>query len=247
MRKLLIWIGVIFVLLVGISIQSAAEEDVLHGCIIKSYPKVPIGKLKGYLRIVSDCSECRIWEDCISWNVAGPQGLEGPEGPPGRRGATGRTGPPGPKGPPGAPGQGCIKVYDAGDQFLGILSSPGGTAVTIFMPDLKLFISLSKEGGGVPESVCTFCYESNDCTGQPYSSGKLDYVFKHQDDGKYYIMSSEKEEIQVNSRQHYLIEPIGCYPEPGNVRALYPVFEIQEKDIPFILPVGLPLRFECQN
>jgi len=100
-----------------------AEEDVICGYVDK----------KGKLRIVDDPSECKAKETPICWNVGSPQG---PQGEPGEQGPPGEEGPQGPEGPPG---QGCMKIYDANGQFLGILldTEPGLPGYArIFIPVL---------------------------------------------------------------------------------------------------------------
>ena len=60
MRSALISASVILLILVVTSIESVAE-DVIYACVNKS----------GSLRIVGDCNECKVRENCISLPMAG--------------------------------------------------------------------------------------------------------------------------------------------------------------------------------
>ncbi len=59
MRKALIATGVVLLFLVVTSLQSFAEQDVIHGCVHKT---------TGKLRIVDDPDKCKKLENSISLN-----------------------------------------------------------------------------------------------------------------------------------------------------------------------------------
>jgi hypothetical protein len=83
----------------GAALASTAgtevEPTVIHAC------RHPAG---GFLRMVSDATQCRRRERAVSWNVVGPKGDKGDPGPAGPAGPAGPEGPPGPAGPPGPKG-----------------------------------------------------------------------------------------------------------------------------------------------
>jgi hypothetical protein len=82
------------VVAVGVSVAGdrvPADDGVIHACKAKK---------TGKLRVVSKASECRWWEQHISWNIRGEQGPAGPAGPAGPQGEKGEAGPAGPQGPP---------------------------------------------------------------------------------------------------------------------------------------------------
>jgi hypothetical protein len=89
------------VVAVGVSVAGArgpANDNTIHACKAKK---------TGKLRVVSKASECRWWEQHISWNIRGEQGPAGPAGPAGSagpQGEKGEAGPAGPQGPAGADG-----------------------------------------------------------------------------------------------------------------------------------------------
>jgi hypothetical protein len=112
MRKAFIATVIVFLILVGTSLQSYANENEIYGC---------YGKVTGKLRIVSDTSDCKQLENPIQWSVQGPQGDQGPSGP------EGSQGPPGPQGDPGISGAGGKLPY----VFVGYTSSKvnGGAGI----------------------------------------------------------------------------------------------------------------------
>jgi hypothetical protein len=90
-------------LIVAVSVSVAGARgpanDTIHACKVKK---------TGKLRVVSKASECRWWEQHISWNIRGPQGpagAAGPAGPQGAQGEKGDAGEAGPTGPAGADGE----------------------------------------------------------------------------------------------------------------------------------------------
>jgi Lamin Tail Domain len=86
MKTILLLGGVIAVALAGTALGQSEAPAVIHAC------KHPSG---GWLRQVSDATQCRRREKAVSWNVAGEKGEKGDPGP---------AGPPGPPGPTGDSG-----------------------------------------------------------------------------------------------------------------------------------------------
>jgi hypothetical protein len=174
-------------------------------------------KKSGRLRIVNDFGECRKNELPISWNIVGQQG---------------------------PPGIGSIQVYDADDQYLGILVSYGRPQA-IYTPDLQTVTLIELDTGHIVFGDLTF--ESNDCTGIGY--GDNDFMFRHPDGfggNRYYKPILKTVTIIRNSYRRGSFEGI-CLGRPGDEYSCYNLVEISEEDIPFNLPVALPLRYESQK
>ena len=145
MKKLFIAIGLILSFLAVTSVQSFTVEDKIYGCVSKKW---------GRLRIVSNCNKClHRWEQCISWNVEGPQG------------------------------EGCLKVYSANDEFVGILvnftkhvTEISNTIVDpnmlVYIPSLGKFFQFNiPYGGNIYQPLIrkpTIYFETSNCTGTPY-------------------------------------------------------------------------------
>jgi hypothetical protein len=158
MKKIFIAVGLTFLILMSFSSYSAAEENVINGC---------VGNGRGgNLRIVDEPGQCRRVETAISWNVAGPQG------PPGE---------PGPQGDQGPPGIGGVSVYDADDQYLGILLGHTsrrseathfrhyGLALEIFIPSINKIIYIDLFSGDVSLDEYIFGWHYVACSGPPWA------------------------------------------------------------------------------
>ena len=159
-------------------IQTSAAQDVISGC---------YSQRDGKLRIVNDSSECNRKENFIQWNVQGPQGDPGIDGVNGLN-CWDLNG-----------NQTCdiadedknfdgicdsidckepVRVYDADDQYLGILlgfPAMTHTFVQIFIPGLNNATTIRQDTGDLPKG--DLFYESNDCTGTPY--GGLHYIISN--------------------------------------------------------------------
>lgn len=174
-----------------------------------------VNKVTGILRIVNDPSKCRKLESPISWNQSGP---------------------------PASPGTGSIQVYDANEQYLGILMYPH----MIFIPSLKKFISLgTNPHHGTPGDIITdyFYYETKDCSGDAYMPSE-DWIQKGVD-GKYFVSDQTRTEVTHwscwSSDEKICIE----FSSP-QTSSMVKAVEIPKEEIPFTLPVALPLRYDVQ-
>jgi hypothetical protein len=189
----------------------------------------------------------------------GPQGVPGPAGPQGPRGDQGTVGPQGPQGvqgPQGAQGsqgiQGVaglpgILVYDAKNQYLGILVSVSGAGegpngnqgATVFLPDSNSLIFLNVAWGGKPDNY-PIIFKSNDCTGQPYSDYWTNVIYNS---SKLYASNGEPGELvsgEGSGRQ-----PTGECNSPWGA-GTYMRFPAKEVTVPFTFPVSFPLKFSYQ-
>jgi hypothetical protein len=221
--------------------ECAAANNVIYGCVSKVGGTV----LGGNLRIVSGPTSCRTNETLISWNQAGPQGSQGV---------------PGPQGPPGA---GAIKVYDANERFLGyLLGQEIGYAdgeqgvgdwtsprVEFFVPSLGAAMIINKSSGkSVDSEPMQVFYESFDCTGAAFVSDAIvghDVIFEIAGRNKMVLIRSGKN--YVIRYPNSIINYDGvCTQTAYHLTGTYELIEIPKENIPFPLPVALPLRYEAQ-
>jgi len=76
-------------------VARADSNQVFYACVNNS---------SGTIHMIGATDSCASNELKLSWNQAGPQGLQGPSGPQGAAGPQGPQGPQGPSGPQGQPG-----------------------------------------------------------------------------------------------------------------------------------------------
>jgi len=114
---------IIFAISVFSGSQSWVQGNEIYGCYHKD---------SGQLRIVNKSGACRPSEIPISWNQIGQQSPTGSNSAAAQANAE-----PGPR------------VYDANGQFLGILPNDLYGAISIYIPMLSKFISLSSDNGDV--------------------------------------------------------------------------------------------------
>jgi hypothetical protein len=122
MKTILLLGGVIAVALSGTALGQGEGPTVIHAC------KHPSG---GWLRQVSDATQCRRRETAVSWNVAGEKGEKGDPGP------AGPPGPPGPKGDSGTvvtglktlDGVPCVAADNAAGQIQVTIAANGDAAL----------------------------------------------------------------------------------------------------------------------
>jgi hypothetical protein len=97
-RVVAVGVGIAALLAVGGTALATipGSDGVIRSCYTKS---------NGSLRVIDTPGQaCKTGEAALSWNNAGPQGLQGPQGPKGDTGLQGNPGAPGTTGPQGAPG-----------------------------------------------------------------------------------------------------------------------------------------------
>jgi len=152
-------------------------------------------------------------------------------GPPGEQGPPGEPGPPGPCG---------IEVYDADDQFLGILISYTGGSCTLFVPNINKFFPLDFESRDASVNTHNYWDEPN-CGGQKYI-GQVDIIYKDCSDGTYFYASGELISVALQSISTCMAG--GMCMDYGQQEGVYKTTMIPEEDIPFILPIKFPLRYD---
>jgi hypothetical protein len=138
-----------------------------------------------------------------------------------------------------------IKVFDADGQYLGILQD-----VDIYVPSLKklvqldIYQNLPQPSGDVVHAQLYF--ESNDCTGQPYTEvASSTSIFRNS--GKYYTGSKISPlSITVNSAIYYdwTVPEFYCYAYDDTYKPSGTFITAEEVTLPFTVPVALPLRLE---
>jgi hypothetical protein len=153
----------------------------------------------------------------------------------------------------------CVQVYDSSEprQYLGILlgNMSYKPAVEIFNPSSGRRILIHSEVGIICRSPGNdpWFYTTSDCSGNPYTGYDhvMDVVYgRHEDYQPYphYIIESQPA-LDSNTTLFYAEwKEEGCVPQ-GSFYLPYPVVritEIPETDIPFTLPVTLPLQYEYE-
>ncbi len=127
-----------------------------------------------------------------------------------------------------------IHVYDANGQYLGILMNHGGGGfIQIFAPSIGKFIN------AMDYEVVTLHYETNDCTGPPLvQAGATDHIYYSGYFDKYYWLMPWEERTR-----HSYFTSGECF--ASDFGYLYnPTVEIAPEELPFTLPLALPLTYE---
>lgn len=148
---------------------------------------------------------------------------------------------------------GEIKVYDANDQFLGILLNSSVYATTIFIPSLGVITEITnhpsvspqryadiKEHGNGMLTCCTdkVVFLDSGCTGTKYFDAGYPALIKDRCDGKYYKTNGNMKLISGG-----YIRMLDCTPyENGHYTGYYQ--ELEETTLPFSIPLSIPLKFK---
>ena len=145
-----------------------------------------------------------------------------------------------------------IHVYDATGQHLGIslgqkvdVHNPSTRELTeIFIPSLNYSTYINNRTG-YTTCAAVISFSTNDCTGPRflYNSG---VIYSSDSLGKFYVGTNvfQIEEIIAGS---YLDCYGRCVTTNWGAGTYFQAVEIAEDDIPFNLPVSLPLRYEMDN
>jgi len=140
--------------------------------------------------------------------------------------------------------QADIKVYDANGQYLGIVSSASSICgvISVYVPSISCIITLNTATGECDSGRLHF--QTDDCTGTPYVDACGFYRITKIGE-KYYI---GERVTPIKTEMHSELDREGnCRPyDEGNISPWYyvPAREISAEEIPFTLPVPLPLTFE---
>ena len=144
-----------------------------------------------------------------------------------------------------------IKVYDNNDQYLGILiDMDNQQMLTVFILSINASYRLEKLKLENP-NTCGYndvvIFESDDCSGTPYTYGPFPVVLdlKCPPYDGYYLpdLTNGKPFALKSMLLPDAVGNMGCFPAPTvNPSMLY--YEMKEIELPFTTPISLPVRFE---
>ncbi len=188
----------------------------------------------------------------------GPQGVQGPVGPQGLKGATGPKGPQGPQGLPGS-----FKVYDANNQYLGYLVGSGlvpeyqdyqpeGSRykLDIYVPGLDLIVPIVQYTGNMPFSYDDLLFSKVDCKGTMYLWITNTLIRRTTADGvdHFYYARKYARTLRYGTGIRSADYNNACSNVSLPWRNIfgYKAIELPPGQIPFTLPLAMPLHFEVQ-
>jgi hypothetical protein len=225
MRKHIIAISLLSTLffLFATCLTCYAQGEAVYGCAKKK---------GGYLRIVTDPSQCKSNETAVTMNQ-------------------------------GSTDTGGIKVYDANGQYLGFLLDFASSNydeesyTSIFIPSLKKGIDIRRTdydtgddlqlGNNLRGDYFNILFESDNCTGTGFIDRdserfSANHVFGRNQGQYYTVKPLDRFTINPRSRLWFQEEGYGC----SNMYPSYPTetYEAIKIDLPFTLPIALPLMFE---
>lgn len=132
-----------------------------------------------------------------------------------------------------------VHVYDAEDQYLGLLLNAAGSIVTVFIPELNLITVIVRTSGKIARRV--LYSESTDCS-NPHYTNCIDYVFRDYVDEKLY--TGIHPPIEITPRT--VTSPAyGCHHINDPTQMMFKAVEVSIDIFPFTLPVSLPLRLQA--
>ena len=245
MKKLSMVVGTIFVVVLVWPFHCYAVDNVIHGC---------YEKYTGHLRIVKNAGACHRSEHSISWNTSGPagpkgpQGAVGPAGPQGLQGPQGPQGPIGPQGPQGPQGQAPLvsadkmpRAYDANKQFLGVLPSDMYGLLSVFIPDVSKFIFILPDNGDIAPGVYLY-FAGDGCTGDSYVDTSMRFQVAKLG-SKYIKAADDVAPVSTPVKSFCTTDSSGgC--QCASYDATILSFKYTEVQLPFNLPVALPVSFQ---
>ena len=140
-----------------------------------------------------------------------------------------------------------IKVYDYNNKYLGIFLELEDRTIGIFIPSLSAVLIVYPEKNPGMECGDRFdpVFESNDCSGTPYSSGPFPLIddFSPTPRGGGFYKTDYIGKKTFTPGSHYdwkcKCEEITWYPHAE----YYPMVELQ---LPFATPISFPLRFKAR-
>ena len=143
-----------------------------------------------------------------------------------------------------------IKVYDNNNQYLGILiGMESEQGMTVFIPTINASYTFTKIEIDNPDTCTPYrqlWFESNDCSGTPYTFGPFPVVFRNncQPYDGYYLpdLSSSKQFVPESILTGGFEGNETCNDITGQQSTLF--YGIKEIQLPFTAPISLPVRFE---
>ena len=136
-----------------------------------------------------------------------------------------------------------VEVYDYNDQFIGYLH--GETYYPILVPEIDAFVKFDLTGNVTLNG--SIWYSGPDCTGDAYWEYRKDYrttdILKLIGT-KYYIINPHLVSMIFQS-YFFDFDPPECVNTSQPISANgHPSTEINEFELPFNLPVALPLKYK---
>ena len=153
-----------------------------------------------------------------------------------------------------APGFSEIKVYDANDQYIGVLFGDGehtGQQISIFMPQLEMPVFFHAYADGeIDESYTGVQYETDDCSGTPYirlNSGVKQFIIRDGEGAckKYYTITRNRKSFVPGSFYNSSCECIQSTASNSDDYLELSLFP--EENFPFSLPVAIPFHFKYSS
>lgn len=146
-----------------------------------------------------------------------------------------------------------LKAYDANGQELGVVTTYQGAISTIYSPTLSRFINLiigSQSIDGVFSPSYAY-YQSPDCTGTPYEitnqTDALNTLFVIGTNGFYIVpKSATPASITTGSISWWNMSDGSHHCDPDHQTITQPTFALQQVNLPFSIPLALPLQFRYQ-
>lgn len=162
-----------------------------------------------------------------------------------------------------------LKAYDANGQELGLAIDHTGNQSTIYSPTLQRFIYLSLNNitsiNGDLTSNALVYFQSNDCTGTPYAIADSNTPYNvpyangtttnltpndliQVGPQHFYIIpdSATTTLITANSNIYWTGSAVSCFTGPLNFQPSPKAYALQQVNLPFTLPLALPLQFKYQ-
>jgi hypothetical protein len=151
-----------------------------------------------------------------------------------------------------------VWVYDANNQKIGILIGVKDDGFEVFLTSLKqstkITIGAELEGGIQPEQIgfiseyeLTF-YKDSTCTGSPgiYEKPESLFLFKPPNSTPFYGYA--KADLTKLTTYNYRLDYYSgeCTPIPGGANG-YPITIVPAEQIPFTIPISLPVRFQYES
>jgi hypothetical protein len=147
---------------------------------------------------------------------------------------------------PAAQSVGAIQVYDANNQFLGLLTgSANSYGTTLYIPSLQMSTTISPrkdigaDVGDIWEPSDEAYFTSQDCSGTAYKNGYNGQIFKRNEN--YYINKNKPVYLDIYS---WTRSDGSCYsPGQKSLSGFYQEDTPTPITLPFQTPVALPLQF----
>ena len=138
-----------------------------------------------------------------------------------------------------------VRVYDAGDQYLGVLIEYDTTGLKVYVPKVNKVLYISYEDGNIHGINLMLYFTGTGCTGTPYvlSNTIHNYIFEYS--STYYERNTADncQEITVKSDYHYG----GNCDDYEQVKTVCPLIEVQKESLPFTTPITLPIRLDYSS